>query len=268
MADFFDSDVKSVSGGREILNKKIPQVKAVYAIIRSARAMWQGFTVKYEDGTRLIKAEKIEWMNAQIAGFQAMLQTAKDDLWEAWDAVKEDARHRLADLYVESDYVEIDPRMMIWINISYPSVQPDAKLEKLGKELWDKEMAKFALKFDEAARAAEAALQAEFAEMIAGVTDRLAGGESEDGKKRVLQQRAVDNIVEFADRFRSLSIGNNAELDALVAQAESLAVGLDTKALKKDSGQQSAMREAFAKLRTEVEACVVKAAEREIEFEE
>lgn len=267
MADFFDSDVKSVSGGREILNKKIPQVKAVYAIIRSARAMWQGFTVKYEDGTRLIKAEKIEWMNAQIAGFQATLQTAKDDLWEAWDAVKEDARHRLADLYVESDY-NFDPRMMIWINISYPSVQPDAKLEKLGKELWDKEMAKFALKFDEAARAAEAALQAEFALMIAGVTDRLAGGESEDGKKRVLQQRAVDNIVEFADRFRSLSIGNNAELDALVAQAESLAVGLDTKAMKKDSGQQSAMREAFAKLRTEVEACVVKAAEREIEFEE
>jgi hypothetical protein len=38
--------------------------------------------------------------------------------------------------------------------------------------------------------------------------------------------------------------------------------------MKKDSGQQSAMREAFAKLRTEVEACVVKAAEREIEFEE
>jgi hypothetical protein len=266
MAEFFDSDLKSVSGGREILNKKIPEVKAVYAIMRAARAMWQGFTVKYEDGTRLIKTDKIEWMNTQIEKYQEELRQAKDALWVAWDMVREDAKARLSQLYVPTDYT-FDVRQAIWITISYPSVQPDPKLEKLGKELWEREMQKFALKFEEAAQTAEAALLKEFADMIAGISQRLEGGESQDGKKRVLQQRAVDNIVKFAERFRALSIGDNSELDALVAQAEQLAVGLDTKAMKKDAKQQSAMRDAFSKLKTSIESHVVKAAEREIEFE-
>jgi hypothetical protein len=266
MASFFDSDAKSVSGGREILNKKLPEVKAVYAIIRQARAIWQGYTVKYEDGMRLIKIDRIEWMNQQIATLQADLQKAKEALYEVWDQVKQDARNRLAKLYVEGDY-NFDVRQAIWLTISYPSVQPDPKLAKLGKELFDREMQKFAIKFDEAAQAAEQALREEFAGMIAAVAERLESGESEDGKKRVLQQRAVDNIVEFANRFRAISVGDNAELDALVHQAEQLAVGLDAKAMKKDDEQRANMREAFAKLQSAVSAHVVKQAERSIEFE-
>jgi hypothetical protein len=266
MASFFDSDAKSVSGGREILNKKLPEVKAVYAIIRQARAIWQGYTVKYEDGMRLIKIDRIEWMNEQVATLQADLQKAKEALYEVWDQVKQDARNRLAKLYVEGDY-NFDVRQAIWLTISYPSVQPDPKLAKLGKELFDREMQKFAIKFDEAAQAAEQALREEFAGMIAAVAERLESGESEDGKKRVLQQRAVDNIVEFANRFRAISVGDNAELDALVHQAEQLAVGLDAKAMKKDDEQRANMREAFAKLQSAVSAHVVKQAERSIEFE-
>lgn len=266
MASFFDSDAKSVSGGREILNKKLPEVKAVYAIIRQARAIWQGYTVKYEDGMRLIKIDRIEWMNQQVATLQADLQKAKEALYEAWESVKEDAENRLAKLYVPSDY-NFDVRQAIWLTISYPSVQPDPKLAKLGKELFDREMQKFAIKFDEAAQAAEQALREEFAGMIAAVAERLESGESEDGKKRVLQQRAVDNIVEFANRFRAISVGDNAELDALVHQAEQLAVGLDAKAMKKDDEQRANMREAFSKLQSAVSAHVVKQAERSIEFE-
>lgn len=266
MAEFFNSDVKSVSGGREILNKKIPEVRQVYAVLRSARCLWQQWTVKYEDGTRLIKTDQIEWMNGQIAMFQAKLQEAKEALFAAWEDVKEDARTRLAELYVDSDY-HFDVRQVVWLTISYPSVQPDPKLQTLGKELFEKEMAKFALKFEDAAKNAEAALREEFASMIAGVAERLTEGESEDGKKRVLQQRAVDNIVEFAQRFKALSVADDSELDALVRQAEQLAVGLDTKAIKSDTAQRAAMRDAFAGLRTAIDSHIVKAAEREIEFE-
>jgi hypothetical protein len=215
---------------------------------------------------RLIKIDRIEWMNQQIATLQADLQKAKEALYEVWDQVKQDARNRLAKLYVEGDY-NFDVRQAIWLTISYPSVQPDPKLAKLGKELFDREMQKFAIKFDEAAQAAEQALREEFAGMIAAVAERLESGESEDGKKRVLQQRAVDNIVEFANRFRAISVGDNAELDALVHQAEQLAVGLDAKAMKKDDEQRANMREAFAKLQSAVSAHVVKQAERSIEFE-
>lgn len=266
MAEFFNSDAKSVSGGREILNKKIPEVRAVYAVLRSARCLWQEWTVKYEDGTRLIKTDQIEWMNGQVAMFQAKLEEAKSNLSAAWESVKEDARFRLDQLYVDGDYM-FDVRQTIWLTISYPSVQPDPKLQTLGKELFEKEMAKFALKFEDAAKNAESALRDEFAKMVAGVAERLQEGESEDGKKRVLQQRAVDNIVEFATRFRSLSVADDVELDALVRQAEQLAVGLDTKVMKSDNTQRASVRDAFAKLKTSIESHIVKAAEREIEFE-
>lgn len=266
MAEFFNSDAKSVSGGREILNKKIPEVRAVYAVLRSARCLWQEWTVKYEDGTRLIKTDQIEWMNDQVAMFQAKLEEAKSNLSAAWESIKEDARFRLDQLYVEGDY-QFDVRQTIWLTISYPSVQPDPKLQTLGKELFEKEMAKFALKFEDAAKNAESALRDEFAKMVAGVAERLQEGESEDGKKRVLQQRAVDNIVEFATRFRSLSVADDVELDALVRQAEQLAVGLDTKVMKSDNTQRASVRDAFAKLKTSIESHIVKAAEREIEFE-
>jgi hypothetical protein len=132
VASFFESDAKSVSGGREILNKKIPEVKTVYGIIRAARAHWQAYTVKYEDGVRLIKVDQIERMNEQINRYQNELAEAKQALYDAWETVKQDAQRRLAQLYVEADY-RIDVRQMIWLTISYPSVQPDKKLEQLGK---------------------------------------------------------------------------------------------------------------------------------------
>jgi hypothetical protein len=266
VASFFESDAKSVSGGREILNKKIPEVKTVYGIIRAARAHWQAYTVKYEDGVRLIKVDQIERMNEQINRYQNELAEAKQALYDAWDSVKQDAQRRLAQLYVEADY-RIDVRQMIWLTISYPSVQPDKKLEQLGKGILEREIEKCRVKFEQAANVAEQALQQEFADMVNSVAERLEQGESEDGKKRILQQRAVDNIVEFAQRFRALSVSDDAELDALVRQAEQLAVGLDTKAIKKDAGQRATMQQAFANLKASVSKHIVKAAEREIEFE-
>lgn len=265
MAEFFNADIRSVSGGREILNKKLPEVRNVYGIIREARGLWSNFTVKYEDGVRLIRSDRIEWMNGKIGELQEELRQAKQALFDAWEVVKQDAQNRLADLYVAGDYA-FDVRQVLWINVSYPAIGPDPKLQQLSKELFESELAKFRVRFEEAAQDAEQALQKEFAEMIQGIAERLEEGENEDGKKRVLQQRAVDNVVEFANRFRSLSIGSSG-MESLVEQAEQLALGLDTKAIKKDAASRATIRESFGALRTAIEKQITTAAERTFEFE-
>ena len=265
MAEFFNADIRSVSGGREILNKKIPEVRMVYSIIREARGLWSNFTVKYEDGVRLIRADRIEWMNGKIGELQEELRVAKQALFDAWEVVKQDAENRLADLYVAGDY-SFDVRQVLWINVSYPAIGPDPKLKQLSKELFEAELAKFRVRFEEAARDAEQALQVEFAAMITGIAERLEEGESEDGKKRVLQQRAVDNVVEFANRFRALSVGGSG-MDALVEQAEQLALGLDTKAMKKDASTRATIRESFGALQAAIEKQITVAAERTFELE-
>lgn len=265
MAEFFNADIRSVSGGREILNKKLPEVRLVYGIIREARGLWANFTVKYEDGVRLIRSDRIEWMNQKIGELQEELRVAKQALFDAWEVVKQDAESRLADLYVAGDYA-FDVRQVLWINVSYPAIGPDPKLQQLSKELFEAELAKFRVRFEEAARDAEQALQVEFAAMISGIAERLEEGESEDGKKRVLQQRAVDNVVEFANRFRALSVGGGG-MDALVEQAEQLALGLDTKAMKKDAASRATIRESFGALKAAIEKQITVAAERTFELE-
>lgn len=265
MAEFFNADIRSVSGGREILNKKLPEVRLVYGIIREARGLWANFTVKYEDGVRLIRSDRIEWMNQKIGELQEELRVAKQALFDAWEVVKQDAQNRLADLYVAGDYA-FDVRQVLWINVSYPAIGPDPKLQQLSKELFEAELAKFRVRFEEAARDAEQALQVEFAAMISGIAERLEEGESEDGKKRVLQQRAVDNVVEFANRFRALSVGGSG-MDALVEQAEQLALGLDTKAMKKDAASRATIRESFGALKAAIEKQITVAAERTFELE-
>ena len=265
MAEFFNADIRSVSGGREILNKKLPEVRMVYSIIREARGLWSNFTVKYEDGVRLIRADRIDWMNGKIGELQEELRVAKQALFDAWEVVKQDAENRLADLYVAGDY-SFDVRQVLWINVSYPAIGPDPKLKQLSKELFEAELAKFRVRFEEAAREAEQALQVEFAAMITGIAERLEEGESEDGKKRVLQQRAVDNVVEFANRFRALSVGGSG-MDALVEQAEQLALGLDTKAMKKDASTRATIRESFGALQAAIEKQITVAAERTFELE-
>ncbi len=51
------------------------------------------------------------------------------------------------------------------------------------------------------------------------LTERISGV-GEDGQPRVFRDSAVGNLHEFFDRFRSLNVRSNDQLDALVAEAQ------------------------------------------------
>ena len=77
---------------------------------------------------------------------------------------------------------------------------------------------------------AEEAFLAEFAKLVGHLTDRLSGGE--DGKPKVFRDSAVENMSEFFARFRSLNVRSNAELDALVEQAQRVVRGVEPQQLR------------------------------------
>ncbi len=79
-------------------------------------------------------------------------------------------------------------------------------------------------------RLTEEAFVSEFGKLVSHLTERLSG--SDDGKPKVFRDSAVENLSEFFTRFRQLNVGNNAQLDELVAQAQRVIRGVEPQQLR------------------------------------
>lgn len=264
IANLFDADVKSVDGGRVVLNRKIPEVAEVFRITRAAKALWNSYTIKYEDGVRLIRTDRIQWLSERVQEFQADLHEAKEKLWEAWDDVVLEARERLGSLFVSSDY-GFDPRSVIWLVLSFPSVDPDRRLLDVAPEIYEQERQKIAAKLQEAAEVAEQGLREQLSDLVGSLAERLAEGESQDGKKRYVRQAAIDEIVEFANRFKALSVSSSDEVDAIVERARKLAENTSIAAVRKDALVRSEVVQSLAEIRDSLGKFVAVKKDREFE---
>lgn len=233
MAHAFSADSDAVSGSRSIINLRLPVVKPIFLALRHAHRFWKENTIKYEDGVRFIRTDRIAWMNARISEFQKAADEAAHELADSWQAVKDDAKARLAELYDEDDY-DFDPANAFGITISYPAIEPDSRLKTLAPELYEAERKKVEAQFKEAAIIAEQALQDEFMKLVQHMLDKLDSETEEGGKKVIIRQSGIDALVDFSERFKSLSIGSNTELEKLVEAAKALAGGQSVKSLKKD----------------------------------
>ena len=71
----------------------------------------------------------------------------------------------------------------------------------------------------------------EFAKLVGHLTDRISGV-GEDGKPKVFRDSAVGNLGDFFERFSSLNVRSNDQLDALVAQAQQAVRGVGARDLR------------------------------------
>jgi hypothetical protein len=266
VAQLFLADFKSVSASREVISKKLEVVKNVYKILSATRAYWKAYTIKYEDGVRLIRTNRIVEMSKRIEEFQAALQECKQELKDRWEEVKEDAKVRLADLYVEADY-QLDPMEVFWLTISYPAIEPDDRIKQLAPDLYAAEKKRIEAKFEDAACLAEEAMRKEFKDLVDSMVAKLATDLDENGKKKVLKEAALDNLVSFAERFKAISVSNDEDLDAMVLQVKALAGGVSAKDLKDDAGKKAEFAEAMAKIKDSMETLITTKPVRKFELD-
>lgn len=116
----------------------------------------------------------------------------------------------------------------------FPSVEPPDYLRELNPALYEAERARVAARFDEAARLAESAFLEEFAKLVGHLSERI-GGVGDDGKPKVFGDSAVNNLGDFFEKFCSLNVRSNDQLDELVAQAQRAVRGVGAQDLR-DSG--------------------------------
>ena len=233
-ADSFGAEGEFLSAGKKLIDTQHPRFKAVTAVRTRASNYWKGSSLPYpEAGVRLIRQDAIDEFANRMEHFRVELQEAVEELDEQYEELTVAARRRLGSLYSAADY-PASLAGMFSIEWDFPSVEPPEYLRRLNPELYEQECERVRGRFDEAVRLAETAFFDEFAQLVTHLTDRL--GDASDGRPKVFRNSAVDNLRQFFERFRSLNVGTNEELDRLVDQAQQIVGGVRPQNLR-DNGE-------------------------------
>ncbi len=232
-ADSFGAEGKFLSAGKKLLDTSHPAFKTVTAVRGRAVAYWKGVSLPYpEPGIRLIRQTDIQDFDQRMAYFREELDEAVADLEQHFEELQSAARNRLGDLFNPADY----PHSLLGlfaIEHDFPSVEPPNYLRQLSPELYEQECQRMQVRFDEAVQLAEQAFLEELTKLVEHITERLSG--QTDGRPKVFRDTAIANLTEFFQRFRTLNVRSNAQLDALVDRAQQIVAGIQPQQLR-DNG--------------------------------
>jgi hypothetical protein len=228
----FDAEGNFLSAGKKLLDTSHPAFKAVTTVRGRMIAFWRGISLPFPDpGVRLIRQDDISMFDVQFTTLKAELAEAVGLLDEQYSELKQAARNRLGRLFNPADYPP-SLRSLFDVAWEFPSIEPPEYLRQLSPVLYEQEAARVASRFDEAVRLAEEAFTAELAKLVSHLTERLTG--QEDGKPKIFRDSAIANVKEFFDRFRTLSVRSDQQLDDLVSQAQRVIRGVAPQELREN----------------------------------
>ena len=119
---------------------------------------------------------------------------------------------------------------MFTVSWDFPSVEPPDYLRQLNPEIYEQECQRMRQRFDEAVQLAEQAFTEELSQLVGHLTERISG--QTDGKPKIFRDSIVTNLTEFFERFRSLNIRSNEQLDQLVGQCQDVVQGVEPQLLR------------------------------------
>jgi len=231
-AESFGAEGSYLSAGKKLIDVKHPAFRAVSAVRNRAVSYFKGMSLPYpEPAIRLVRQDRLEGITERMREFEQELDRAVANLDRAYGFLKSAARERLGSLYNEGDY-PASLRGLFSMEVDFPSVEPPDYLRQLNPALYRQECQRVQARFNEAVDLAEQAFCEELAKLVSHLTERLSG--TEDGKPKIFRDSAVENLTEFFERFRSLSIGSSEQLDRLVGDARRVVRGVRPQHLRDD----------------------------------
>lgn len=260
-AEAFDAEGQFLSAGKKLLDTRHSAFRAVTAIRGKIDAYWKGLTLPFpESGVRLIRHDAVEPFAAQMADFKVELDDAVANLDRHYAELRSAAAERLGSLYNPYDY----PETLIGlfgVGWDFPNVEPPDYLVRLSPGLYEQERARVAARFEEAVQLAEQAFLEEFARLVAHLTERLT---DEGGDGKVFRDSAVGNLAEFFERFKSLNVRSNAQLDELVAQAQRAVRGTGAQSLRDSGTLRREVAAQLSRVQTSLDGLLVERPRRRI----
>jgi hypothetical protein len=226
----FGAEGEFLSARKKLLDTRHPAYQDVTAVRGKVLAYWKATTLPYpEPGIRLLRHTEVEAFHERLGAWRTELHEAVARLDEHYAELKQTARQRLGRLYNPADYPS-ELQGLFVLDWEFPSVEPPDYLLQLSPALYEQERNRVAARFEEAVQLAEQAFLSEFARLVAHLSERL--NNDETGTRKVFRDTAITNLLAFFDRFRQLNVRSNADLDALIEQAEHIVQGVEPQHLR------------------------------------
>lgn len=246
-ASSFDADTKSLSASKKLLDTSHPAFRVATGVRTHAVNLWKANTLPYiEPGIRLLRRNEVAAFDVQMTSVRGELAEAVTELELHYGELVDQARQRLGDLFDENDY-SADLSALFDIEWDYPSCEPPTYLRHLSPQLYESECERMRERFSEAVQLAEQAFAEELSQLVSHLAERLAG--EDDGTPKVFRDSAVNNLLEFFDRFQRLNIRSDDQLEQLVTDARNIVGGTQPQMLR----DTQALREHVAGELTQVE---------------
>jgi hypothetical protein len=97
---------------------------------------------------------------------------------------------------------------------------------------------------------------------VSHLTERISG--NEDGKPKIFRDSAVENLTEFFERFRTLNVRSNEELDEMVDRCQQVVRGIEPQTLRDNSVLRSSVATELNEVQTVLDDLLVDRPRRNI----
>lgn len=232
-------------------------LKPICKIANAARSALGTISLPFPiNGLLFIPRDLISQADNVLSEFRDNFNRAVYSFRDDYYHLRESARLYLGDLFNEVDYpAEIENKF----NFSWRFVVmdvPNGSAGVLSPEIYEREKEKFVQTMEEARQMAVSALREEFAEMVERICDRFT--DTPDGKPKVFKNATVDSFYQYFETFKERNIFQDASLQGLVEQAQSILSGRTPEEIR----DRPALKEAIRAHMTEVEDAMSQAFER------
>jgi hypothetical protein len=246
----FHADRELLSASKLILDTKNPAYRAVAAVRSEASTYWRTVTLPFpEAGIRLLPQNSLGLFANTMQTYRERLQESARELSSQYDTIKSQAQRRLGTLFNASDYPSTLDGLfdMEW---SVVPIEPPQYLMALNPEVFQQEQARVRERFESAVALTEHAFATELQRLVSHLAERLTG--LHDGQPKVFRDSAVENLREFFERFRRLNIRSDADLEALVEQAQQTISGIEPQQLRDSNRLRQMVARDFEQIQASV----------------
>ncbi len=253
-AEEFDAESRAISASKKLFAKHAA-ISKVKKTLGQARNYWKAVTIDFpEDGIRLMRTQNIPAFEEMMTKYTEELNSALDELDEAYEEIKTLAKKDLGTLYCEADY----PRSLkdrFAIGYDYIQIRPSEMLADLHPELYEREKAKMASMFQEAVIKAEEDFAKEVTKLLDHAIESLTP--SPDGKRKRICDATFDNFQAFFERFKTMDTGSNPALSEAISNLQLATKGIDGNIVRKSGDVKSIIAERMQEARAAIDQVIV-----------
>ncbi|MEN3329071.1 MAG: hypothetical protein V7638_3878 [Acidobacteriota bacterium] len=208
-------------------------------------------------GMYVIPLGLVDKVDDEVAAFIEKRDELLDGLIERYDELVSEARRRLAEHFDQRDYpTPKELRKAFVVDANWrPSLSLPTQLEKVNREIWERQQRKVEAQWQDAAADIPRALAVGYQEIIAHAVSRL--GTDEEGKPNVFRDSMVQRINEFLASFEARNITNVEELNRLAKRARQAVTGVTAERLRDNVDTRTAVLKEFERIKGELDKAVV-----------